>query len=98
MQEDGIDVVSVKYKQGIVLLEVFTNFDERSIAQIISTHVDLELKTIIIINKKIRYEFQISDLRDTLATDNLFYQLNKSGWQVTEVRIDKDIMKIYVLV
>ncbi len=97
LQEDGIDVVSVKYKQGIVLLEVFTNFDERSIAQIISTHVDLELKTIIIINKKIRYEFQISDLRDTLATDNLFYQLNKSGWQVTEVRIDKDIMKIYVL-
>ena len=97
LQADGIEVVSLQYNQGIVFLKIFSDFDVRSIAQIVSTHLDLEIKSIIINNKKIRYEFQISDLRDTLATDNLFYQLNKSGWQVEEVRIEKDVMKVYVL-
>ena len=97
LQEDGIDVVSIKYNQGSIFVEVFSNFDERSIAQVVATHSDLALQKITIKNKNVTQEFSVNDLKDTLATDNLFHQLNKSGWQVTEVRIDQNIMVVYVL-
>tara|TARA_B100001121_G_C18700691_1_gene627800 strand:+ start:27375 stop:30266 length:2892 start_codon:yes stop_codon:yes gene_type:complete len=97
LNEDGIDVIKLNFRDGSIFIEVFSEFDERSIAQIISTHSDLYIKSIIVKNKNITHEFDINDLKNTLAIDNLFYQLNKSGWQVTEVKINQDVMIVYVI-
>ncbi len=97
LQEEGINFSAVEYNKKTLFVDMLSNYDTRSVAQILYSHSELELNYILIKNKNTIEKYDINDLRETSAIDNLFLQLNRSGWQVSEVKIDKDIMLLFVL-